>query len=90
VQVQRRAALAVSQCAHVNCTLLFNTTALTLRGAIDANGTLARTPDGTEVGVSVCMMVGVCSVHRSREPVLEPTLGPCHTWSHINAAPLNA
>lgn len=45
-QVLKRAELAVSQCALVNCTLLFNTSDLTLSGAVEANGTLALTPQG--------------------------------------------
>ena len=42
--------LAASQCVN-NCSLLFNTSDFTLRGAVNATGMMATTPDGTEVAV---------------------------------------
>jgi hypothetical protein len=44
VQIDKRQQLFVSQCALVNCTLLFNTTSVRLTGAISVNGTLVKTP----------------------------------------------
>jgi len=43
--------LSTSQCIEVSCNLLFNTSNLELRGAINATGSIATTPDGTEVAV---------------------------------------
>ncbi|KAL7554304.1 hypothetical protein ACHAWF_017742 [Thalassiosira exigua] len=44
-------ALAKSQCSNVECELVFNTSDATLRGAVNATGEIATTPDGTEVAV---------------------------------------
>lgn len=43
--------LAASQCINTECSLLFNTSDFTLRGAVNATGMMATTPDGTEVAV---------------------------------------
>ena len=43
--------LAASQCVNIECNLLFNTSDLTLRGAVNATGMMATTPDGTEVAL---------------------------------------
>lgn len=43
--------LSNSQCQNEKCTLLFNTSSLELRGAINATGTISMTPDGTEVAI---------------------------------------
>ncbi len=43
--------LVQSQCANVECKLLFNTSNAMLSGAVNATGVIATTPDGTEVAV---------------------------------------
>ena len=51
---EKESKLENSQCANVNvneCTLLFNTSDLTLTGVINATGSIGKTPDGTEVAV---------------------------------------
>ncbi|KAL9182021.1 hypothetical protein ACHAXT_012364 [Thalassiosira profunda] len=45
------AALTQSQCTNVDCNLLFNTSDATLSGAVNVNGVIATTPDGTEVAL---------------------------------------
>lgn len=43
--------LSRSQCLQIPCNLLFNSSNLVLSGAISANGTIAKTKNGTEVAV---------------------------------------
>mmetsp|Transcript_6677 Transcript_6677/g.15166 ORF Transcript_6677/g.15166 Transcript_6677/m.15166 type:complete len:1894 (+) Transcript_6677:1692-7373(+) len=45
------AALAQSQCSNAPCNLTFNTSDVSLRGAVNATGVIATTPDGTEVAL---------------------------------------